>query len=73
MADKRASKDIPGVGELLQIGLICGISIGLGVGVGLLLDGALGTAPLLVFVGLAVGIVGAATGSYFVIRPYVKE
>jgi F0F1-type ATP synthase assembly protein I len=62
-----------GVQALLQVGAVCGVMIGLGVFVGYLLDRALGTSPLLVFIGLAVGIVGAATGSYYVIRPYVKE
>jgi F0F1-type ATP synthase assembly protein I len=60
-----------GLGELLQIGAVCGVMIGLGVFGGYLLDRAAGTAPLLTFVGLAVGIVGAATGSYRVIRPFV--
>ena len=47
--------------------------IGLGVFVGYLLDRAAGTSPLLTFVGLALGIVGAATGSYYVIRPFVSS
>ena len=63
----------PGIAQLLQIGATCGVTIGLGLFLGYLLDRALGTAPLLVFVGLAIGIVAAATGSYYVIRPYVKE
>jgi F0F1-type ATP synthase assembly protein I len=58
---------------LLRIGLVCGVSIGLGALVGLLLDDALGTSPLLVLLGLAVGIVGAGVGSYYVIRPYVTD
>jgi F0F1-type ATP synthase assembly protein I len=63
----------PGAFELLQIGALCGFSIGIGTGLGLLLDHVLGTSPLLVFLGLAVGIVGAATGSYYVIRPFVAD
>jgi F0F1-type ATP synthase assembly protein I len=63
----------PGVAELLQIGAMWGIWIGLGVLVGYLLDRVAETTPLLVFVGLAIGIVGAATGSYFVIRPFVTD
>jgi F0F1-type ATP synthase assembly protein I len=47
--------------------------IGLGVLVGYLLDRALGTSPLLVFVGLAIGIFGAAAGSFYLIRPYVAD
>jgi F0F1-type ATP synthase assembly protein I len=60
-----------GLGELLQIGAVCGVMIGIGLFAGYLLDGAAGTHPLLTFVGLAVGILGAATGSYRVIRPFV--
>ena len=62
----------PGLQDLLQIGAICGVMIGLGVFAGYLLDRWLGTAPLLTFVGLAFGILGAATGSYLVIRPFVS-
>ena len=70
MSDQRTA---PGAFELLQIGALCGFSIGIGTGVGLLLDHWLGTSPLLVFLGLAVGILGAATGSYYVIRPFVTD
>jgi F0F1-type ATP synthase assembly protein I len=73
MADGGADRPVPGVAALLRIGVVCGVSIGLGALVGLLLDDALGTSPLLVLLGLAVGIVGAATGSYYVIRPYVAD
>ena len=63
----------PGLQDLLQIGVICGVMIGLGVFVGYLLDRVAGTSPLLTFVGLAFGILGAATGSYFVIRPFTSQ
>ena len=63
----------PGAYELLQIGAMCGFSIGIGTVVGLLLDRWLGTSPLLVFLGLAVGILVAAIGSYYVIRPFVTD
>lgn len=62
----------PGLVDLLQIGAVCGISIGIGLFVGYLVDHAAGTPPLFTFIGLAVGIVGAATGSYRVIRPFVS-
>ena len=71
MAEPPGGQQAPGVQELLQIGATCGVCIGLGTFVGYLLDGVLGTTPLLVFVGLAIGIMGAATGSYYVIRPFV--
>jgi len=62
----------PRLTDLLQIGAVCGISIGIGLFVGYLVDRAAGTPPLFTFLGLAVGIVGAATGSYRVIRPFVR-
>jgi F0F1-type ATP synthase assembly protein I len=61
------------VSQLLQIGAMCGVCIGLGVLAGYLLDSVFGTTPLLVFLGLAIGIFGAAAGSYYVIRPYVSD
>jgi F0F1-type ATP synthase assembly protein I len=67
-----ASRPAPGLTELLQIGAVCGIMIGLGVFAGYLVDRAAGTPPLFTFLGLGVGIVGAATGSYRVIRPFVS-
>jgi F0F1-type ATP synthase assembly protein I len=69
MADRRAA---PTLIDLLQIGAVCGIAIGIGVFAGYLIDRVAGTPPLFTFVGLAVGIVGAATGSYRVIRPFVS-
>ena len=63
----------PGAYELMQIGAMCGLSIGVGAGIGLLLDHVLGTSPLLVLLGIAVGILGAATGSYYMIRPFVTD
>jgi F0F1-type ATP synthase assembly protein I len=62
---------VPGAAALLQLGATCGVMIGLGVLVGYLLDRALGTSPLLVFLGLAVGIFVAGAGSFFLIRPYL--
>jgi F0F1-type ATP synthase assembly protein I len=67
------SGSAPGLQDLLQVGAVCGVMIGLGVFLGYLLDRWLGTTPLLTFVGLAFGILGAATGSYFVIRPFISQ
>jgi F0F1-type ATP synthase assembly protein I len=66
-------RQAPGLQDLLSIGAVCGVMIGLGVFLGYLLDRAAGTSPLLTFVGLAFGILGAATGSYYVIRPFVSS
>jgi F0F1-type ATP synthase assembly protein I len=67
-----AGRSTVGLRDLLSIGAACGVMIGLGVFLGYLLDRAAGTAPLLTFLGLAFGILGAATGSYFVIRPFLS-
>ncbi|HET6909392.1 MAG TPA: AtpZ/AtpI family protein [Mycobacteriales bacterium] len=71
--ERPATRPAPGLSDLLSIGAICGVMIGLGVFLGYLVDRAAGTAPLLTFVGLAFGILGAATGSYFVIRPFTSQ
>ena len=68
-----AERTTPGAYELLQIGAMCGMCIGAGAVAGIFLDRALGTSPLLVLVGIVVGILGAATGSYYVIRPFVTD
>ena len=62
----------PGLTELLQIGAMCGISIGIGTFAGYFIDRVTGTSPLVTFLGLAAGILGAASGSYRVIRPFVS-
>jgi F0F1-type ATP synthase assembly protein I len=66
-----SSREAPGLQDLLQIGAVCGVMIGLGVFIGYFVDRALNTSPLLTFIGLGLGILGAATGSYAVIRPYL--
>jgi F0F1-type ATP synthase assembly protein I len=73
MGDDQPSSATAGPAQLLQLGATCGFCIGLGVFVGYLLDRALGTAPLLTFVGMAIGILGAATGAFYLLRPYVTD
>ena len=68
-----SDRSAPGLQDLLSIGAVCGVMIGLGVFLGYLLDRAAGTSPLLTFVGLAFGILAAAIGSYYVIRPFVSS
>ena len=46
--------------------------MGLGGFLGVLGDDALGTSPLLVLLGLLVGILVGAAGAYQVIRPYTR-
>jgi F0F1-type ATP synthase assembly protein I len=68
-----SDRQSPGLQDLLSIGAVCGVTIGLGLFLGYLLDRTAGTSPLLTFVGLAFGILAAAIGSYYVIRPFVSS
>ena len=71
MPDPRPRPLAPGAAQLLQLGATTGVCIGLGVFLGYLLDQALGTSPLLTFLGMAIGILAAATGAYYLLRPFV--
>ena len=68
---ERPAIQTPGPAQLLQLGATCGVCIGLGLFLGYLVDRALGTSPLLTFVGMAIGIFGAAAGAFYLLRPYV--
>jgi F0F1-type ATP synthase assembly protein I len=57
---------------LLGVGVMFGLSVGVGVFVGVLIDRAAGTSPLLALLGTVVGILGGAAGAYQVIRPYTR-
>lgn len=50
--------------ELLGIGWYIAISIGLGLGGGLWIDGIIGTSPAFTLIGLALGLVIALYGAY---------
>ena len=63
----------PGRDGAHQAGATAGVCIGLGVFLGYLVDRALGTSPLLTFLGMAIGILGAATGAFYLLRPYVTD
>ena len=72
MGETRPPVQTAGPAQLLQLGVTCGFCIGLGIFLGYLLDRALGSAPLLTFVGMAIGILAAATGAFYLLRPYVS-
>jgi len=73
MGEARPPVQTAGPAQLLQLGVTCGLCIGLGIFLGYLLDRALGSAPLLTFVGMAIGILAAATGAFYLLRPYVTD
>jgi F0F1-type ATP synthase assembly protein I len=57
---------------LLGIGAMFGVSVGLGVFLGVLGDHEWGTSPLFALLGLAIGIFVGAAGAYQVIRPFTR-
>ena len=57
---------------LLGVGAAFGVTVGIGVFLGVLGDHAWGTSPLLALLGLAVGIFVGAAGAYQVIRPFTR-
>ncbi len=59
--------------RLVGVGFFIGGAIVLGVGLGLWLDGRLGTTPALAIAGLFIGIVVAVFGVYQMLLPLMKE
>ena len=55
----------PGLADLLQIGAVCGVLIGLGVFLGYLLDRWLGTSPLLLIVLALLAVAGMSVKLYY--------
>lgn len=61
------------LGTLAGLGLANAICLGAGLALGHLVDGWLGTAPVMVLVGMAVGLVLGAVGSVLEIRRYLQD
>jgi F0F1-type ATP synthase assembly protein I len=60
-------RDLLGLGGLLVAAVVGGLVIGL------LLDQAVGTSPLFVLIGIALGIVGAGVGFWVRVRAALRE
>ena len=58
---------------LAGLGLANAISLGGGLALGHLMDGWLGTAPVMVLVGMALGLVVGAVGSVLEIKRYLQD
>lgn len=65
--------DAPSWSSLLSIGVASGLILAAGVVLGWWLDGLLHLAPVLVLVGLALGIAGAGTYTYVEIRKVLND
>jgi len=61
------------LGGLLGIGLANAVCVGGGLVLGHLLDGWLGTAPVMVLVGIGLGLALGVVGSFMEIRRYLQD
>ncbi len=59
--------------DLLVMGIASGLMVAAGLVIGWLLDSGLDTSPIFVFVGLVLGLAGAAFYTYFKFRTYLKN
>jgi F0F1-type ATP synthase assembly protein I len=67
------TREAPGWSTLLGIGTVCAVALAAGIALGWWLDGLLHTSPILVLVGIAVGIVGGICYSVVQIRPFLEK
>ena len=68
-----ANFDVTHLVRIVRLGGYIGTSIALGVLGGLWLDSELGTNPLFILIGLALGIAVAVFGTYWRLRPYMHK
>ena len=64
-------KALPGAMAFLSMGLSAAVCVGAGLGLGILVDSALHTAPIFLLVGLALGLGVAALSVIKQIRAYL--
>jgi F0F1-type ATP synthase assembly protein I len=64
-------KPLPGAVAFLGMGFTAAVCVAIGVGLGIWLDHVFHTAPILLLVGLALGLVTAALGVIQQIRTYM--
>lgn len=69
----RAPREGPDLYTLLGIGVASALCVAVGMGLGWFVDDRLGTFPVFVLVGLALGIVSACTYTYAEIRKFWKD
>ena len=61
----------PGLGDLLNMGITTGLCVAVGLALGLVADHFLGTTPVLLLVGIALGVGGATSYVYALLRRYL--
>jgi hypothetical protein len=68
------SKGSEGIGfsELLGLGFGAAVTIAVGIGLGWLVDSLVGTFPLFLFIGLALGVVGAVSFAVVEFRKFLN-
>lgn len=66
-----ARAESPSGAELIGLGALVAAAVVVPLVAGIALDGALHTGPLLLFVGLAVGVIGATGAVYVRFRKYL--
>jgi F0F1-type ATP synthase assembly protein I len=62
-----------GLSNLLGLGTVMAVLLGAGIALGWWLDGALGTSPTFVLIGIALGLAGGVCYTVVQIRPFLKE
>jgi hypothetical protein len=62
-----------GLSNLLGLGTVLAVLLGAGIALGWWLDGALGTSPTFVLIGIALGLAGGVCYTVVQIRPFLKE
>ena len=73
MTDRGPRSGGPTLVDLLTLGLSAAFCVGVGLGIGVLLDSRLDTLPVCTMIGLAVGVAGAVTTVWAQMRKFLQQ